>query len=46
MFTEKKEYIAPVTDLTTLDEEDIILASLGSADPNNNRTEINGNWWN
>lgn len=45
MFTEKKEYIAPVTDLTTLDEEDIILASLGDADPDNNRTETDGGWW-
>ena len=45
MFTEKKEYIAPVTDLTTLDEEDIILASLGEADSDNNRTETDGGWW-
>ena len=46
MFTEKKEYIAPVTDLTTLDEEDIILASLGEADSSGNRTEVDDSiWW-
>ena len=45
MYTEKKEYIAPVTDLTELCEEDIILASLGEADKENNRTETDGGWW-